>query len=160
MAVITGSGATVSIGPAVTEAEADTIAELEVLVYVPIGQVVSIGAFGDAANDVSISILGDSRVRHAKGARDAGTMTITVAHDPLDEGQAAVEAAQATNNEFAVKVVYPDAPTDAYSDTIKYFRALVRSERPTDITNDAVMQKTYEFGINSQIYTDAAAIST
>jgi hypothetical protein len=160
MPIITGSGAKIYIGPAVTEAAADTLAEFEALSYQEIGQVISIGAFGDAANDVSVSILGDARVRHAKGARDAGSMTVTVAHDPLDVGQGATEDAERTNDEYAVKVLWPDAPTGAYSDTLKYFRALVKTQRSSDITNDGVLQKTYEFGINSEIFTDEAAIST
>ena len=52
-----------------------------------------VGEFGDQSNDVTFAAIGDSRVRHAKGARDAGTLSLTCAHDPLDAGQAAMEAA-------------------------------------------------------------------
>jgi hypothetical protein len=49
----------------------------------------SVGEYGDQSNAVNFEALGDGRVRHSKGARDAGTLAIVCGHDPTDVGQAA-----------------------------------------------------------------------
>ncbi len=159
--IVTASGTLVYIGPAVASVDADTLAELEAATpYVAVGLIESVGEFGDQSSDVSFAAIGDGRVRHAKGARDAGTMTLTCAHDPTDLGQGALEDAEATNDNYAFKVVIPDSPGPTYSDTIIYFRGLVRSKRKNIGNNDNVIRNTYEVGINSQLFTDEAAIST
>lgn len=157
--IVTASGTRVYIGPAST-ADTDTLTEFEALSWTEIGLIESVGEFGDQSSDVSFAAIGDGRMRHAKGARDAGTMTLTCAHDPTDVGQGALEDAEATNDNYAFKVVLPDAPTAQYSDTIIYFRGLVRSKRKNIGTNDNVIRNTFEVGINSQLFTDEAAIST
>lgn len=157
--VITASEARIFIGPAVTEAQADSLAEFEALTpWTEIELVESISDFGDEASDVSFAALKDGRMRHAKGVRDAGTATVVVAHDPLDDGQAAMAAAQATNNNYAIKVILPDAPTELYSNTIKYFRALVRSDKQGQLVSDQVVKVTYMLGINSEVFVDPAAL--
>lgn len=156
--IITASGTQVFIGASVTSSSADTLAEFTAMTgWVEIGLIESLGEFGDAASDVSFAAIGDGRMRHAKGARDAGSMTITCAHTPEDLGQAAIEAAEATNNNYAFKVVVPDSPTGAWSDTIIYFRGLVRSKRKNIGSNDNVVRNTYEVGINSELFTDPAS---
>src|SRR3954466_16293497 len=114
MAFVTGSGTQVFIGASVTVAEADTLAEFEAMSnWTEVRNIESVGEFGDQANDVTFSALGDARVQHAKGARGPRQMAIVCAHDPLDVGQAAMEAAEQTNFNFAFKVVLPDAPSVA-----------------------------------------------
>lgn len=156
--IITASGTRIYIGAsAVTSTSADSLAEFEALtVWNEIGLVENLGEFGDQSNDVSFAVIGDGRIRHAKGARDAGTLTITVAHDPLDVGQLAVEAAEATNDNYPFKVVLPDAPTAAYQDSVYYFRGLIMSKRKNVGTNDNVVRNTYNVGINSEIFSDPA----
>lgn len=156
--IVTASGTRVYIGASVTTSESDTVAEFTAMsAWTEIGLIESLGEFGDQSSDVSFAAIGDGRMRHAKGARDAGSMVITCAHDPLDTGQAALEAAEATNNNYAFKVVIPDGPTNAYSDSILYLRGLVRSKRKNVGTNDNVIRNTYEVGINSEIFTDPAS---
>lgn len=158
MGIITASGTRVYIGAAVTDAQADSLAEFEAMTgWTEIGLIESVGEFGDQSNDVSFAAIGDGRMRHAKGARDAGSMTLTCAHDPLDAGQAAVEAAEGTNDNYAFKVTIPDAPTGAYTDTAIYFRGLVRSKRKNIGSNDNVVRNTYEVGVNSELFTDPAS---
>lgn len=157
--IITASGTKIYIGPAVTQAQADTLAEFQAITpWSEIGLVESLGEFGDSANDVTFAALGDARIRHAKGARDGGQMPITVAHDPTDLGQLAAEAAEATNNNYAFKVVLPDAPTELYADSVYYFRGLVQSKRKNVGTNDNVIRNTYNVGINSEIFSDPASL--
>src|SRR3954468_23182876 len=121
--VVTASGTRVYIGPAALSTM-DTVVEFQaVTVWTEVGLVESVGEYGDQANAVNFEALGDSRVRHSKGARDAGTMALVCGHDPPDTGQAALEAAEATNNNYAFKVVLPDGPA-GFSDTIQYFRGM------------------------------------
>src|SRR5690349_44957 len=114
MAITTASGSKVYIGPTRTSAT-DTLAEFKALTpWVLIGEVESLGEFGDQANDISFSAVGDARVRHLKGARDAGTLALTCGRDPLDAGQVALRAAQKTKYEYAFKIVAADAPGEDY----------------------------------------------
>lgn len=157
MGIITASGTSVEIGPQVTEAQADTLSEFQALSgWIPVGLVESVGEFGDQAADVTFAAIGDSRTRHAKGARDAGTMALVCAHDPLDAGQQAVEAAEQTNQLFAFRVILPDAPGVTFTNTVYYFRGLVSSRRKNIGTNDNVVRNTYNVLVNSQLYTQPA----
>lgn len=155
--IVTASGTKVYIGAAVTSAAADTLGEFQAMTpWTEIGLIESLGEFGDESADVAFAAIGDARTRHAKGARDAGTMTITCAHDPTDVGQAALEAAEATNNNYAFKVVLPDGPS-GWSDTELFFRGLVRSKRKNVGTNDNVIRNTYNVGVNSEVFTALAS---
>lgn len=157
MAFVTASGTQVFLGASVTTAEADSLAEFQAMSnWIEVKNIESVGEFGDQSNDVTFAALGDARTQHAKGARDAGQMTITVAHDPTDPGQAAMEAAEQTNFNYAFKVILPDAPTATYSDTTQYFRGLIQSRRKNVGTNDNVIRNTYNVGVNSEIFTDLA----
>lgn len=150
--ISTASGTKVYIGQAVTTAQADTLAEFQAMSnWTEIGLIESLGEFGDEASDVAFAALGDGRTRHAKGARDAGTMAITVAHDPTDPGQAAAIAAEATNVNYAIRVTLNDGPA-GYSDTEMYMRGLVRSKRLNVGTNDNVVRRTINIGVNSEIF--------
>jgi Fe-S cluster assembly scaffold protein SufB len=82
-------------------------------------------------------------------------MAITCAHDPTDVGQAAIEAAEQTNSNYAFRVVLNDGPP-SYSDTELFFRGLVRSRRKNIGTNDNVVRNTYNVGVNSEIFTQPA----
>lgn len=154
--IVTASGTIVSIGVAVISTAADTLAEfLAMSTWTDIGLVESLGEFGDESADVSFAAIGDGRTRHAKGARDAGTMAIVAAHDPTDLGQAAIEAAEQTNNNYAFRVILPDGPPN-WNDSQLFFRGLVMSRRKNVGTNDNVIRNTYNVGVNSEVFTLAA----
>jgi len=154
--IITASGTRFYIGAAASSS-IDTVAEFEATSgWVEVGLIESLGEYGDQANEVTFAAIGDSRVRRSKGARDAGMLALVCAHDPLDTGQAAMEAAEATNNNYMFKVVLPDGPA-GYSDTIQYFRGLVMSKRLNVGTNDNVVRVNYNIGINSEIFENPAS---
>src|SRR6218665_414902 len=114
MAITTASGTKIYVGPATTSVT-DTESEYAALTpYVLVGEVESYGDFGDQAADVTFAAVGESRTRHLKGARDAGTISLTCGRDPLDAGQLALKAAEKTKFEYAIKIVAADAPTGAY----------------------------------------------
>lgn len=155
--IVTASGTKYYIGPAGTATQFDTIAEFEaVTVWTEIGLVENGGEFGDEASAVTGAALGDGRIRKAKGARDAGTLALVCFHDPTDTGQLAVDAAEQTNDNYAFKVVLNDGPA-GYSDSISYFRGLVMSRRLQVNTNDNILRRLYNIGINSEIFSDPAS---
>jgi len=152
MAVITASGTHVYIGAAVTDA-CDTTGEFAAATpYVEIGLLETVGEYGDSSAVVNFAVIGDGRVRKAKGARDAGELTLTSAHDPLDTGQLAMIAAEATKNSYAFKVVIPDRSVPANVDSIHYFRGKVNSKRLNVGTNDNVVRRMFTVLVDSQIY--------
>jgi hypothetical protein len=154
MAVVTASGTIVEIGPQVVPAAADTLVEFQAISgWTPIGEVESVGEFGDQANDVTFSAVGDARVRHIKGARDAGVMALVCGHDPLDTGQLALELAEQTKFAFAFRVTLPDSPGTPFTNTILYFRALVGSRRKNIGNNDNVIRNNYNVLLVSEVFT-------
>jgi hypothetical protein len=154
--VVTASGTRVFVGSAVTST-VDSVAEFEAISgWIEVGLVESVGEYGDQSNAVNFEALGDGRVRHSKGARDAGTLAIVCGHDPTDTGQAALVAAEATNNNYAFKVILPDGPA-GYSDTIQYFRGMVMGKRLNVGNNENIIRKNFSVTINSEIFEDPAS---
>lgn len=154
MTVTTASGTIFEIGPQVTTAAADSLAEFQAISgWTVVGEVESLGEFGDQANDVTFSAVGDGRVRHIKGARDAGTLALVCGHDPLDTGQAALELAEQTKLQFAFRVTLPDSPGTPFTNTILYFRALVGSRRKNVGNNDNIIRNNYNILLVSEVFT-------
>jgi len=125
--------------------------------FTEIDPVESIGKFGDEAQEIKFTSLKDGRVRKTKGPRDAGSMTLVCGWSATDLGQIALIAAQETNNKFAFKVVFPDAPTDSGTDTIVYFRALVSSDPYNAGTGGDVLRREFSVSIDSELYEILAA---
>lgn len=156
--IVTASGTRFYIGGTAAGSEMDTLAEFQAMtVWTEVGLIENLGEVGDEASAVTGAALGDGRIRKAKGARDAGTMTVICFHDPLDTGQAALDTAEQSNNNFAFKMVIPDSPTDAYSDTVQYFRGLVMGRRMIVETNDHILRVRYNIGVNSAIVEDPSS---
>ena len=154
--IVTASGSKLFIGPATTNVT-DTLAEFQsITAWTEIGLIENLGELGDEASSVTGAAIGDSRIRKAKGARDAGTMSVICFHDPTDTGQAAVEAAEQTNDNYAFKLIIADGPP-GYSDTTKYFRGLVMGRRQNVGTNDNIIRNTYNIGVNSPLVIDVAS---
>lgn len=150
MAVTTASGSKIYIGP--TTAAADLAAYKALTPWVEIGEVQNLGEFGDQANDVTFASLSDGRVRHLKGARDAGVLALVCGRDPLDTGQQAAKAAERTKFAYAFKIVAADAPDEDHTDSEFYFHALVQSARDNFGENDAVVVTTFNLGIVTAIF--------
>lgn len=149
--IFTASGTKFSIGP--SAGTASSVSEYAALTpYTLVGLIETFGEVGDESSAVTFAAIGDGRTRKAKGARDAGTMTLTVGDDALDAGQLALIAAEGSNVNFAFKMVLPDRSTVSGTDTTLYFRGLVMSKRLNVGGNDNVVRRTFSIGINSQIY--------
>jgi hypothetical protein len=128
-----------------------------VLTWNIVGLVESVGEFGDEANAISFAALGDGRVRKSKGARDAGTMAITVAYDSTDVGQTALETAEGTNVNVAFKVQLPNKITGPGAGEILYFLGLVMSKRNNVGNNDNIVRRTFNVAVNSPLTRLAAS---
>jgi len=156
MAFKTGTGSDIAIG---TTASATTQAEFEADSYTLIGDIETIGAFGDERSNVPFASLADGRRQKARGIADAGDQPIVYAHKTGDSGQAALLAAysatsQATD-EFNFRVRFNDAVTT--NKTTRYYRARVLSQRVREITNDGVILVEAMLAINSAIIEVAAS---
>lgn len=146
----TPTGTKIFIGPSQATEPANAAAYAG-LTWTEVGMVRSVPAYGDQASIQSGAVVGDARVRKAKGARDAGDTEIVVYPDPEDDGQNALIAAEATNNYYPFKVVKPDRLNATGTDGIDYFMGLVTSKRESGGENDTIVTKTFAVGITSKI---------
>lgn len=153
--IFTATGAKVFIGPSVQNT-VDTTGEFAALTWTEIGMVRSIGDYGDQSSVVSAAVIGDGRMRKAKGARDAGNFDLTVFPASDDAGQTAIFAAEATYDNYAMKIVLPNRLNATGTDQIDYFRVLVTSRRTNVGENDAIVTQTFSCAINSPICTAPA----
>ena len=148
--IFTATGAKLFIGPSVTAAT-DTALEYAALAWTEVGMIQTLGEYGDESSEVTFAVLGDGRIRKAKGARNAGTLAITTAHAADDTGQQAMIAAEATYNNYAFKIELPNKLNSTGTNEIQYFRGLVMSKRLNVGGNDTVVTDTYNVGVNSPI---------
>lgn len=155
MAIASTTGARIFIGP--TTAAAD-LAAYQALTYVEIGEVESIGEFGDQASTITFTSLGDARVRKRKGVRDAGDLSVTVANDPHDAGQLAAIAAEKTSFTYAIKVVVADAPDANDTDSTFYFHALVSSARLNVGAANEIVKRVFAMLIDTEIFEDPSTV--
>lgn len=164
MAITTATGARYFIGGTTAipyeSGDAAAIAAFEALPWVEIGEVEDGGEYGDEATDVTFQSLTSGRVRHLKGARDAGVLPLVVGDDPLDPGQIALKAAEATKFDFNFKVEFEDAPQEGFSGSVDFFRAKVQSFRKNVGTGDNVVRRTANLGISTEILTVEPADTT
>ncbi|WP_219061419.1 phage tail tube protein [Pseudomonas sp. UMAB-08] len=151
MGINTGANTRISIGvrlaaklPA-TSAAAITL--LSALTYIEIGEMESIGDYGDTINDVTFSALASGRATHLKGLADAGSVELSIGFDAGDAGQLALVAAfqDRSQYDYPIKVEYVDGLVD-------YFAAKVMSNKKTGISVEGVVKRTVTLGINSEIY--------
>lgn len=158
MAIKTATGSTIAIGTTLATTNG-TQAEYEADSYTTIGEIESIGEFGDQRNAVTFASLGDGRMQKARGIADAGDTVIVYAHKTGDAGQAALVAGyQATSqatDEFNFRVQLNDQIST--NPTKFYYRARVLSDRVLELTNDGVVRKQVTLAINTAVLEVAAA---
>ena len=151
MPVNTAAGTRLSIGPRLSAKlpalDSAAITLLAGLTYIEVGELESIGDYGDEVGDVTFSALADSRTRHLKGLADAGSVELAIGFDAGDAGQLALVAAQKDRSQFdyPVKVEYVDGLVD-------YFAVKVMSSRKGVGGAEDVIKRNVTVGINSGIY--------
>jgi hypothetical protein len=151
----TTSGTKFYISNTAAASTVDTLAEYEALTWIEISEVEDLGNVGDVSTEVTGAAIGDSRIRKAKGARNAGTMNV-ICFDtvPLDVGQVAVIAAEASYSNYAFKIEFP--PPVVGSAAIIYFRGLVMSNELRLGTNDNIRRRAFNIGVNSALTEEPA----
>jgi hypothetical protein len=147
--VFIGTTAIPVIGP--DYIDADVLLEFEADSYIEVGEVEDLGEFGDESEEIPFTSLADSRVRKLKGPRDAGSIPIVVGDDVLDDGQAAMEAAERTPLDYNFKIILNDAQTLGGSNSAHYFYGKVMSKRRNVGQANNVIRRTFNVGINSPI---------
>lgn len=155
-AIFTASGTTLAIGASVATEPANAAAYATATSAATlIGFIESVGEFGDESAAIDFAVLGDGRVRKAKGARNAGALAVTCAHIADDVGQIALLAAELTYNQYPFKMVLPNKLTSGGTNEIIYFMGIVMSKRFNVGGNDNVVRRTFNIGVTSGLTTVA-----
>lgn len=150
MTIFASSGAKLFIGG--QNSHRDTVlADYQADSYIEVGELEDLGEFGDQSDDITFTALSDGRTRHLKGPRDAGSMPIVVGDDMTDDGQAAMEAAEASPLDFNFKVVLNNATSVGGQGSQHFFIGKVMSKRRNVGNATNVTRKNYTVGINSAI---------
>lgn len=115
-----------------------------------------LGSSGDSAQLISSEHVGSSRTRKIKGTRNAGSMTVVCDLDLSDAGQLALVAAEKTNDSYAFRLEFDDAP-DGGTPSYRYFVAYVLSASENLGGANSVKQLNAQLEIDSNIVRVAAA---
>lgn len=129
--------------------------------YTPILGTTNIGGAGDVAELISSNQIdpGDprvSRTRKMKGSRNAGSMQIVCDLNYADPGQLALIAAEKTDETYAIKIEFNDAPAGG-TPSVRYFVALVMSASEQFDEANSIMKLNATLEIDSNIVRVAAA---
>lgn len=150
MTVNTASGAKLYIGSANSDRNT-ALLDYQADSYVEVGEIEDLGEFGDDSARIDFTALSDGRTRKFKGPRDAGEMNIVVGDDPTDEGQVALEAAEAQPLDYNFKVELNDALTIGGNNSTHYFIGKVFSKRRNVGNASNVVRRNFTIGVNSAI---------
>jgi hypothetical protein len=133
-------GTKVYIGPAAPDGDV-TEAAYSGLEWTEIKDVETFSGFAKDGNDVTFTPL-DGDEEALKGARKVIEATVTCGRNPTDPGQVAAEDAEADRFKYALKVVFNDAKTASYTDSVIYWKALVMSAGPAQVGGGNDVTKT------------------
>ncbi len=137
------------------DAAADAIGDFQGLtITTEIGLITNMGELGRVFSPVTYQTVAEGRMRKLKAGYDDGNISLIMAQDLSDSGQAAIKSyADASNqNTYPFKITLVGA--DANFDTI-YFGAIVLSYR-TQMGALQVIQALVTLDVNTTIYTGAS----
>jgi hypothetical protein len=156
MTINSAGGSRVYIGTTLAinlnQGDPQVIAEFATDTYTEVGEAEDVGEYGDEAEEITFTALKDSRVRKLKGPKNAGTIAVVTGDDPLDVGQDAMVAAEASNLDFNFKIELNDPVSLSGTPSVDYFRGKVMSKRKNVGNASNVVRRTFNVGINSAIY--------
>ncbi|SLN19997.1 hypothetical protein ROJ8625_00705 [Roseivivax jejudonensis] len=118
--------------------------------WTEISRLESLGSLGDAASEVTFEDIGQQRTKRIKGTRTAPPMELVAAIDYDDAGQQALIAAEKTNDNYAFKLEFPDAPAGG-TPSERYFIAIVGSQTEAYDTANNVMKLNASLWVNSNV---------
>ena len=140
MSVQTLAGTT--IGISASQPATYDIAGYGALTFTNIGEVVDVGEFGRTYNVVNHNPINTRATRKFKGSFDEGNLSITVAIDGGDDGQAIVEAALNSDNDYSFEVEFNNGD-------IQWFQAKVTSFRTTTGGVDSIVNAVIDLAITT-----------
>lgn len=125
----------------------------ESLVWTEIKGVGSHGEIGANTNILTYDTWDTDVIRKAKGMTDAGSPEIELARIPSDAGQVALQAAAATNLNYAFRIVRNDAGFVNGLGTHIYYRGLVTGPRLPLGRNEDFDLEIFTLGLNQKVLT-------
>jgi hypothetical protein len=139
-----------------------TAADFTAETWVEIGGWTQMGGIGDAAQLITTDVINEGRTKKSKGTRNAGSMQNVFNTDPLDAGQIAAIAAEATINNYAFKLELNDKPAAGPSPTnsMRYFIGLVTQANESGGGANTIQSFNLTVEINSNIVRVAAGPGT
>lgn len=142
MAVQSGAGAALAVSatlPATNDASG-----FGAVSFTNIGEVTNLGEFSRQYNIITYTALDERQIKKLKGSYDEGTLPVNLAYDPADSGQAILEAARDSDNNYSFRVTLQDG-------TYFYFQAKVTSYTVNVSGVDDVTSSTCQIAITEQI---------
>lgn len=161
MSIHKTAGSRFFIGPVIDPDEIGELSDEAAVAYfeaipdgswIEVEEIEDLGEHGDTAEAVTFTSISNRRVRKLKGSKDAGTKTVVVGRDPLDDGQVALVEAEATDFDYAFKVEHADARGPSYTDSVDYFGGMVMSKTVNQGQVNTVTRRTHNIGINTAVY--------
>jgi hypothetical protein len=125
MAVQTSAGSTLSISSALPATYDE--AGFEALTYTEVGEITDLGEFGKEFNLVTHVALGNRKTRKFKGSYNNGSLPLQLGRDTSDAGQAAMNLAQHSDNDYSFRVVLQDGASSYFVGKVMSFRTVVGS---------------------------------
>lgn len=116
------------------------------ITYTAIGQVETYGNHGVTANVSTFTAVADGIVQKFKGAKNYGTMELTLGYLPSDSGQDIVQAAVESQNRYSVKITYPLRASESTNE-VHYLDVLVTKREWIDGGTDDVRKLAVAFDV-------------
>lgn len=160
MAVITAAGTKLFIG-GVHDGTVDTEIAYDALTWVEVGEITSFGEFGASYNEITHNPVGSRKTYKFKGARNDGSLQLTLGRDPSDAGQADLTEALDSDSNYAFKVELNDLPSGVGAKPTRFFfPGKVMSYTANIGGVDGVIQSTCQISIDGNILEAAQVAGT
>lgn len=120
--------------------------------WIEVEEIEDMGTAGDTSEAITFTAINNKRVRKLKGPKDAGTQSVVVGRDPLDDGQEALIDAEGTDYNYAFRLVLNDARSPNHSKSEMFYAGMVMS-KATNLGNVSnVVRRNFDIGINTGVY--------
>lgn len=119
--------------------------------WIEVEEVEDFGAAGDTSEAIAFTAVGNKRVRKLKGPKDAGTQSVVVGRDPLDDGQEALIVAEGTDYNYAFKIEFNDARSPNHSKSAMFYAGMVMSKASNMGNVSNVVRRNFDIGINTGV---------
>lgn len=120
----------------------------EALTWVEIDKIVTLPDMGRTDNIVSQDYVNTTVSQFQKGFANAGQSELVIGRDHEDAGQDALRVAAATRYNYAFKLESSDAPSSAYTNTIRYSRGVISGPMLSGGGGEDFDNETYNIAFN------------